>query len=89
LREHDGCLLVLHPFRDRLEAEPTHEVDQRVDEGTVVVGAVEVLHESAVDLDDIDAAKIASMVLRHAICDIVRVVPSAVLIRDSNSGSPR
>src|SRR5215470_19030982 len=55
LREQGGRLLVLHPFGHGLDPEPAREIDERVDEGTVVVGALEVLHEGTVDLDQIDA----------------------------------
>ncbi len=48
-------LLVLHPFGDRLDAEPAGEIDQGLHEGAVVGGVRDVLHEGAVDLDDVDA----------------------------------
>src|SRR6266702_4130190 len=51
-----GCgLLVLNPFRHRLDFQPARQVDQRLHEGTVIGRARDVLHEGAVDLHDIDA----------------------------------
>ena len=47
-------ILVLHPFRDRLDLQPARQIDQRLHEGAVVGRARDVLHEGAVDLDDID-----------------------------------
>ena len=53
--QHRGRRLVLHPFGDRLETEPPPQIDQRVDEGAVVLRLHEVLHEGAIDLDEVDA----------------------------------
>src|SRR6478735_11396372 len=53
--QHAGGLLVLHPFGNRLDIEAAGEVDQGLDEGAVVGGTGDVLHEGAVDLDDVDA----------------------------------
>ena len=50
-----AALLVLHPFGNGGELEPFGEIDQRAHEGTIVLRADDVLHEGAVDLDDIDA----------------------------------
>ena len=50
-----GRLLVLHPFGHGLDAEPPRQIDQGLHEGAVVGGARDVLHEGAVDLDDVDA----------------------------------
>ena len=47
--------LVLHPFGDGLKTKAAGEVDQRMHKGAVIVGAVEILHERAIDLDEIDA----------------------------------
>ena len=55
VRQHRGGCLVLHPFGDGLQAEPLREIDQRAHEGAVVLGAHQVLHEGAVDLEDVDA----------------------------------
>src|SRR3569832_596952 len=47
--------LVLHPLRDGLVAEAARQIDQRVHEGAVVGRLDDVLHEFAVDLDDVRA----------------------------------
>ena len=54
-RQQACRFLILHPFADGLETEPARQIDQRVHEGAVVVRLDDVLHEGAVDLDDIDA----------------------------------
>src|SRR5260370_25265969 len=51
-----GCrLLVLNPFRDRLDLQPARQIDQRLHEGTVIGRAGDILNKGAVDLHDIDA----------------------------------
>src|SRR5579883_74664 len=52
--EQLGRRLVLHPFGDGREAEALGELDQGAHEGAVVLRAGEVLHEGAVDLDQVD-----------------------------------
>src|SRR6478752_1530194 len=47
VREERRRRLVRHPFGDGLDAEPLGQIGQRGDEGTVVVGAHEVLHEGS------------------------------------------
>ena len=49
-----GHFLVLHPFGDRLDLQAAAEIDQRLHEGAVVGGVGDVLHEGAVDLDDVE-----------------------------------
>ena len=51
VRQQLGRGLVLHPFGDGLEPEPLGQIDQRLHEGAVVLGAHQVLHERAVDLE--------------------------------------
>ncbi|MBV8577703.1 MAG: EAL domain-containing protein, partial [Acetobacteraceae bacterium] len=55
-----GRLLVLYPFGHRLDVEPPRQIDQCLHEGAVVGRARNVLHEGAVDLEDIDAELAAS-----------------------------
>ena len=50
-----GGALVLHPFGGGGEAGTASKIDQRAHEGAVVLGADEVFHEGAVDLDHVDA----------------------------------
>ena len=53
--QHGRRLVVLNPFRDRLDLQPARQVDQRLHEGAVIGRARDVLHEGAIDLDNIDA----------------------------------
>ena len=46
---------VLDPFRDRLDAEMARELGEGAHEEAIVERARDVLHEGAVDLDDVDA----------------------------------
>ncbi len=53
--QHCGRRLVLYPFGDGLEPEPASQIDQRMDEGAVVLRLHQVLHKGTVDLDEVDA----------------------------------
>ena len=55
LDQHGCGLLVLDPFGDGRQAEPFGEPDDGAHEQPVVCRSREVLHERAVDLDDVDA----------------------------------
>src|SRR5262245_57525896 len=48
------AFLVLHPFGDGLQSEPPGEIDQGVHERAIVTGVRQVLHERAVDLQNVD-----------------------------------
>src|SRR6266699_4650457 len=55
IAQHRCGLVILHPFRHRLDFQPARQIDQRLHEGAIVGRARDVLHEGAIDLHDIDA----------------------------------
>ena len=79
-REELRRLFVLHPFRDGLEAEPLGEIDQRRHEGAVVLGAHQILHKGAVDLQDVDAELAQIAERREARAEIVDRDPAAEIL---------
>src|ERR1700692_3535614 len=53
--QHHRRLVVLDPFRHSLDMYPPRQVDQRLHEGAIVRRARDVLHEGAIDFDNVDA----------------------------------
>ena len=87
LGEHLGGLFVLHPFGDGLEPERAAEIDQRAHERAVVFRARQVLHERAVDLDDVDAEPAQVAERRVAGAEIVDRDAAAQILRTRHEAS--
>jgi hypothetical protein len=80
-------VLVLNPFRHCFDLQPSRQIDQCLHERAIVRRARDVLHECAIDLDDVDPefAQVAERGVTGA--EIVNRDPAAEILQPSHEAA--